>query len=66
MAESSLEGPLPYLYTKGAPSVKSGVVSEGEMPWRMEADMIVNYVVDLCLLISHRELRQRSRGCSYA
>jgi hypothetical protein len=46
--------------------VKLGVVSEGEMYWRLQADVTVNCVVDLRLLISRREPRQRPRGCPYA
>jgi hypothetical protein len=46
--------------------VKPGVVSEGEMSWCLQADVTVNYVVDLRVLISRIEPRQRPRGCSYA
>jgi hypothetical protein len=46
--------------------VKLGVVSDEEMPWRLQAHVTVNCAVDLCLLISRRELRLRPRGCPYA
>jgi hypothetical protein len=45
--------------------VKSGVVSEGEMPWRLQADVMVNCDVDSRLLISRREPRQTLRGYPY-
>jgi hypothetical protein len=63
---SSLEGPLPYLYVKGAPAVKPSVVFEGETPWHLQADVTTNCAVDPHLLISHREPRQRPRDCPYA
>jgi hypothetical protein len=46
--------------------VKLSVVSDEEMPWCLQAHVMVNCVVDLCLLISRRESRQRPRGCPYA
>jgi hypothetical protein len=46
--------------------MKPGVVSEGEMPCRLQADVTANCVVDSCLLISRREPMQRPRGCSCA
>lgn len=46
--------------------MKLDVVSEGEMSWHLQADVTVNCVVELRVLISHRETRQRSRGCLYA
>jgi hypothetical protein len=46
--------------------VKPSAVFEGEMYRRPQADMTANCVVDLRLLISRREPRQRPRGCPYA
>ena len=46
--------------------MKLDVVSEGEMSWHLQADVIVNCVVDLRVLILRREPRQMSRGCPYA
>jgi hypothetical protein len=50
--------------------VKLDVVSDEEMPWRLQADVTVNCVADLHLLISRREPRYcpyarapRERGC---
>jgi hypothetical protein len=36
------------------------------MPWRLQADVTVNYGVDSHLLISRRGPRYRLRGCPYA
>jgi hypothetical protein len=41
--------------------MKSSVVPEGDMSWRLQADVTVNCVVDLRLLISRRERRHRPR-----
>jgi hypothetical protein len=46
--------------------VKSSDVFEEEMSLRLQADMTTNCAVDLRLLISRRESRQRLRGCPYA
>jgi hypothetical protein len=46
--------------------VNLGVVFEGEMSFRLQTDMTVNCAVELRLLISRRETRQRPRGCLYA
>jgi hypothetical protein len=58
----SLGGTLLPIYTRrGASAMKSSVVPEGDMSWRLQADVTVNCVVDLRLLISRRERRHRPR-----
>jgi hypothetical protein len=61
---SSMEGPLPYLYTKG--SVHSEVGSCIQRRDALASDVTASYAVDSCLLTSRSELRQRLRRCPYA
>jgi hypothetical protein len=60
----SVEGPLPYLYTK------ESILSEaGSCIQRRDAlmsDVRANCAVDSCLLTSHKEPRLRPRGHPYA
>jgi hypothetical protein len=60
----SMEGPLPYLYTKG--SVRSEAESCTRRRDALASDVTTNRAVDSCLLTSRRELRLRPRGYSYA
>jgi hypothetical protein len=46
--------------------VKLSFVFEGGMPYRLQADVTMNCVVDSRLLISCREPRQRPSGHPYA
>jgi hypothetical protein len=57
-----VEGPLPYLYTKG--SVRSEAESCIRKRDALASDVMANHVVDSCLLTSRRE--PRLRGCPYA
>jgi hypothetical protein len=57
-----VEGPLPYLYTKG--SVRNGAESCIRKRDALVSDVTVNRAVDSCLRTSRRE--PRPRGCPYA
>jgi hypothetical protein len=57
-----MEGPLPYLYTKG--SVRSEAESCIRKRDVLASDVMANHAVDSCLLTSRREPRLRS--CPYA
>jgi hypothetical protein len=57
-----VEGPLPYLYTKG--SVHGEAESCIQKRDAMVSDVMANHAVDSCLLTSRRE--PRPSGCPYA